>query len=204
MGFLAWLLHPDELIAAFRYTMHNAPASENIDKLQVSAGMKRCYDFLVQTSRSFAGVIQELNPQLRDVICLFYLILRGLDTIEDDMSIPLGKKKSLLQNFHKFIFEPGWTFTESGPEEKDASLLVNFDVIIDEFLKIDEKYQKVIADITYRMGHGMAEFTDKDVEMINDYDMYCHYVAGLVGYGLSDLFAVSGLEDASFRDIKDL
>jgi len=33
------------------------------------------------------------------------------------------------------------------------------------------------------------------VETIDDYDEYCHYVAGLVGLGLSRLFHNAGLED---------
>lgn len=33
------------------------------------------------------------------------------------------------------------------------------------------------------------------VETVNDYDEYCHYVAGLVGIGLSKLFHASGKED---------
>lgn len=40
----------------------------------------------------------------------------------------------------------------------------------------------------------MAEFLTKKVESIDDYNLYCWYVAGLVGEGLSRLFAVSGLE----------
>lgn len=33
------------------------------------------------------------------------------------------------------------------------------------------------------------------VETTDDYDEYCHYVAGLVGLGLSKLFHASGKED---------
>lgn len=33
------------------------------------------------------------------------------------------------------------------------------------------------------------------VETVDDYDEYCHYVAGLVGLGLSKLFHASGLEE---------
>ena len=49
--------------------------------------LKRCYELLDLTSRSFAAVIQALDPELRPAIALFYLVLRGLDTVEDDMSI---------------------------------------------------------------------------------------------------------------------
>ncbi len=44
---------------------------------------------------------------------------------------------------------------------------------------------QVIADITRRMGAGMAKYIQQDVETIADYDEYCHFVAGLVGVGLS-------------------
>ncbi|KAJ6827588.1 squalene synthase-like [Iris pallida] len=56
-------------------------------------------------------------------------------------------------------------------------------------------YQEVIEDITKRTGAGMAKFICKEVETVNDYDEYCHYVAGLVGLGLSKLFHASGMED---------
>lgn len=49
--------------------------------------MSRNYFILTKVSRSFAAVIIELNPELRNAICLFYLVLRGLDTVEDDMEI---------------------------------------------------------------------------------------------------------------------
>jgi farnesyl-diphosphate farnesyltransferase len=66
----------------------------------------------------------------------------------------------------------------------------------------DGRYQTVIQDIAKKMGAGMADFAalatpEKPVAEVNtldDYDLYCHYVAGLVGEGLSGIFAVSGKE----------
>jgi farnesyl-diphosphate farnesyltransferase len=47
----------------------------------------------------------------------------------------------------------------------------------------------------------MAEFVDKDLGQgtvdVDQYNRHCHFVAGLVGEGLSRLFAASGLEKAS-------
>ncbi|CAK9142071.1 unnamed protein product [Ilex paraguariensis] len=63
------------------------------------------------------------------------------------------------------------------------------------FLELGSSYQEAIEDITMRMGAGMAKFICKEVETIDDYDEYCHYVAGLVGLGLSKLFHASGSED---------
>jgi phytoene/squalene synthetase len=78
-----------------------------------------CYRKLPHVSRSFTAVIAEMSEELRRPVRLphpvfvyfscfsvnvvltglrlsqianFYLVLRGLDTIEDDMSIPLEDK----------------------------------------------------------------------------------------------------------------
>lgn len=67
-------------------------------------------------------------------ICLYYLVLRGLDTIEDDMTLPDEKKQPLLRNFHEYTVTPGWTFTESGPNEPDRQVLVEYNNVVDELL----------------------------------------------------------------------
>jgi len=51
----------------------------------------------------------------------------------------------------------------------------------------------------------MAKFVGTtSVKTIDDYNEYCHYVAGLVGIGLVKLFAASGLEDPSIKDQEEL
>lgn len=151
------------------------------------------------TSRSFSSVIQELNPELLVPVALFYLILRGLDTVEDDMTIPLEKKEPLLRAFDGIIEEDGWTFNENGPNEKDRELLVHFDCVITEFKKCKPAYKAIIRDITKKMGDGMADYANNaehnihGVNTIKDYELYCHYVAGLVGDGLTKLFVESKL-----------
>lgn len=52
---------------------------------------------------SFAVVIQRLPSELRDAVCIFYLVLRALDTVEDDMAIEVGIKVPLLRAFHEKI-----------------------------------------------------------------------------------------------------
>lgn len=46
-----------------------------------------CYAVLNKVSRSFALVIQQLPEVLKDCICIFYLVLRGLDSVEDDQDV---------------------------------------------------------------------------------------------------------------------
>ena len=73
-----------------------------------------------------------------------------------------------------------------------------YDKLIRAFGQLKPKYQEIIADICKRMGEGMAYFLDHGVDTIEDWELYCHYVAGLVGYGLSSLFGASGLESSKY------
>lgn len=132
-------------------------------------------------------------------VCLFYLVLRGLDTIEDDMTIALDEKDPLLRNFHNILEEDGWTYEGNHVKEKDRDLLVEFHVVITEIKKIKPAYRKIIKDIAKGMGSGMADYcnnaehNENGVDTIADYERYCHYVAGLVGEGLTRLFVESEL-----------
>jgi len=84
-------------------------------KLRVAAGqIKRqippeehwafAYSMLQKVSRSFALVIQQLGPELRNAVCIFYLVLRALDTVEDDTSIPTEVKVPILQEFYRHVY----------------------------------------------------------------------------------------------------
>jgi farnesyl-diphosphate farnesyltransferase len=160
-----------------------------------SADYNFSYEILNRVSRSFAVVIQQLPNEIKDAICLFYLILRGLDSIEDDMHLEKEIKIGLLREFYKKLEEPGWNIKGTGDTADYRMLLEHFDKVISAYQQLDSKYRKVISNICMKMGNGMADFIDKEILTKEEYDLYCHYVAGLVGQGLSSLFVHSGLED---------
>lgn len=218
MGILDYALlaitHPSEFRAIASYSVWHDPRRDITDpKEHATSGwdrevMRECWSWLDKTSRSFSMVIKELDGDLARVVCLFYLVLRGLDTIEDDMTIPNSIKLPLLNDFYKKLDEPGWNFDGNGPNEKDRGLLVRFEVVIEEFQRLDQSYQEVIRSVCQKMGRGMAQFAAlstpeqpvAEVNSIQDYDLYCHYVAGLVGEGLSGLFSASGKERLFIKD----
>ncbi|KAH0622898.1 hypothetical protein JD844_025734 [Phrynosoma platyrhinos] len=84
------------------------------------------------------------------------------------------------------------------------TLMLKMDQISLEFRNLPKVYQDVIADICHKMGLGMAEFLEKKVESKKEWDKYCHYVAGLVGIGLSQLFSACKLEDPIVGQDKEL
>jgi farnesyl-diphosphate farnesyltransferase len=80
-AFLASLGHLDELWAMIQYKATGMDKPKAAGDANLTPEMKRCYELLNMTSRSFAAVIQALDDELRPAICIFYLVLRGLDTI---------------------------------------------------------------------------------------------------------------------------
>lgn len=207
---LTSLLFPTEIISIFKikfggYIKNNLKTDLNQLSVQLN-DRDFCYATLNKVSRSFAIVIQQLPEQLKDVVCIFYLVLRGLDSVEDDMEYPDDKKIFLLQNFHKNLLIDNWSIDNVGDTKDYRILLNNFHKVINIFKKLDIKYQSIIMDITKKMGYGMTDYVGKNesIETINSYNLYCHYVAGLVGYGLSSLFYHSGLEDKDLNIHEDL
>ncbi|KAL3469424.1 isoprenoid synthase domain-containing protein [Aspergillus californicus] len=195
---LAWNIlyfsvHPSELRSIIQWKVWHNPVHERNEKEDTET-QKVCFKFLDLTSRSFSAVIKELHPELLLPVCIFYLALRGLDTIEDDTSIDLETKEPLLRNFKDFLQQDGWNFAGNRPEEKDRELLVQFHNVVTEFKNMKPAYQSIIQDITDKMGNGMADYVrkaaleDASVKTVEEYDLYCYYVAGLVGEGLTRLF----------------
>ncbi|EAY92248.1 hypothetical protein OsI_13969 [Oryza sativa Indica Group] len=127
----------------------------------------------------------------------------GSGVAEDDTSIPAAVKVPILKEFHRHIYNRDWHYSCG---TKDYKLLMDkFRLVSTAFLELGQGYQEAIEEITRLMGAGMAKFICKEfhvqflavlsVETVDDYNEYCHYVAGLVGYGLSRLFHAGGTED---------
>lgn len=56
------------------------------------------------------------------------------------MTLPNSTKLPLLRSMHLKLYEPGWNFDGSGPNEKDRQVLVEFEVVQAEFAQLDKKY----------------------------------------------------------------
>lgn len=198
-----------------------------------------CGQMLDKVSRSFAAVIRQLPVTLALPVCVFYLVLRALDTVEDDMDLSKFKaalqaarsttaaakeeiddndarafKNKCLLYFHTLLGDTGTaddgikagfydsdtifrTLADANVGEKDeATLFKKFDSIVRVYRNFSSDQRVIIADITRQMAGGMADYIDRDLsdkgtEDLRDYNQYCHYVAGLVGEGLSRLWATA-------------
>lgn len=204
---LEQISHIDEIFSAL-YLKFFADLENDNKVSEDNESIKFCNDMLGKVSRSFASVIRQLPRGLCLDILMFYLALRALDTIEDDMTAFKGRehvKIDHLNNFYRTgLVTDGWTMEGVG-EGDEKRLLEEYHHCVKVFKSLPASSQEVIADITRRMGEGMASYVEKDLGQgtvtVNDYNIYCHYVAGLVGEGLSRLFTSTGYESDTVRQV---
>jgi len=84
------LTHVDEVFAAVTL-LYIKPLTSNLGDARICAthdkeALEFCDFILGKVSRSFAAVIRQLPSQLLVEVMVFYLVLRALDTVEDDMT----------------------------------------------------------------------------------------------------------------------
>ncbi|KAJ3433137.1 squalene synthase [Anaeramoeba flamelloides] len=157
------------------------------NKLNSNAKGEWKWEMLKKTSRSFSIVIQELDKEIREVVCIFYLVLRALDTVEDDMETikDLEYKLDLLRRFHTLFSmqndhkeqeevvddqDDGWylkidpipvkglfDIQRCGTNENERKLVTEIKYLVEDFNKLSPKYQRVIIKICAEMGKGMSE-----------------------------------------------
>lgn len=201
---LELLANPKELAAVVQLKLKVQGIDKKNSQKRRGEHWEFCFGILKDVSRSFNIVIQQLGDQMRDAICIFYLVLRGLDTVEDDMALDVTIKRARLKSFWKDLEDSNFSM-QCGDKEVYRTLMAQFPHVIKAYKELDVKYRTVIKDITKRMGDGMLEFLDKgSMATIKEYELYCHYVAGLVGIGLSNLFSESGLESPEVGRRADL
>lgn len=180
------------------------PSELRLKDLSSLDDLSYCYEALKKVSRSFAVVIQQLPDELKNPVCLFYLVLRGLDTIEDDMNIENEVKKDMLLSFADRINKEEFILENVGDTQDYQDLMLHFDKVIREYQQLGPEYKEVITDITKEMAFGMNKYAHETVLSYEDWNDYCYYVAGLVGIGLSRLFLASKLETSPKLQNKDL
>lgn len=201
---LSQLYHVDEVFAALWFKF-GASMPNKVSATDES--MIFCDDMLGKVSRSFAAVIRQLPKGVCADIMIFYLVLRALDTIEDDMEAFKGReeeKLEYLKTFYEVQGQEDWCMTGVGAGDERV-LLEKYGHCSKVFNRLSTASQEVIRDICKRMGQGMASFAKIDLGQgtvkVEDYDLYCHYVAGLVGEGLSRLFTCCGYESQKVADV---
>lgn len=141
--------------------------------------MRRAWELMELTSRSFSAMVVTLDADVAQVVswlifgvfviisitssntllqvCILYLVLRALDTVEDDVSIPDEKKHPILKGFHTYSVTPGWTFNAEG---KGRQILLEYNNIVDEINLMSPEYAVILSSPHFRVSHLPSTVTD--------------------------------------------
>lgn len=177
----------------------------------IDLATKICWRELPKVSRSFALVIQNLPRGLDKDVMVGYEILRTVDTIEDS----LLERETKLETFELFrdILNGGFVdqnvlklqqFLDTGTHRELDKAVVRHMVpnVFTVLNSLGPEQRKIVARTAIEMSYGMARQDFLDIQSLEHQDEYCYYVAGLVGYMLTDLFMADGrLEEERYREI---
>ncbi|MCL7023117.1 hypothetical protein MKW94_014896 [Papaver nudicaule] len=132
--------------------------------------------------------------ELLDVMCVWWCVLRALDTVEDEPTLPSELKVPILENFHQHIYDRDLPIS-CGTKLHHKVLMDNYYHTSTALLELPKGYQTSIENSAKIMGAGMAKFILNEVETVDDYNEYCYIVNGAILVELSEHLHASNLED---------
>jgi len=158
-----------------------------------------CQDILPQVSRTFALSIRFLPGSLGRAVLSSYLLMRIADTIEDDPVASVETKTRLLDQLLECFDNaaianryPEKVASLAG-EPAHISLVRHTDLVFALFRTLPSRSQQRVRHWVTEMVRGMQKFVGLyprgiRIQTLEEYKEYCYYVAGTVGYLLTDLW----------------
>lgn len=152
-------------------------------------------------SRTFALTIPQLPVDLRHVVANAYLLCRIADTIEDDVALSAADKQAFHDQFvavvdgeasaHALSRQLGPRLAAETPAA-ERDLVANMNRVVALTQSYSPRHYAAISRCVRIMCHGMPEFQRRiqtsGVTDLAELDLYCYYVAGVVGEMLTELF----------------
>ena len=167
-----------------------------------------------EVSRTFDAALSKVSGDLSREIQVGYLMCRIPDTIEDTQYLSGRQKHDLLNEYREVLEDPNERktaeFVRNALESIDRDernlenspdywgLIKNTHAVMSSFQTFDEKVQNSMVDAVDEMSRGMADFCldyDREeldgirIEDMDEFQDYCHFVAGTVGEMLTDIFS---------------
>lgn len=157
------------------------------------------HELLRKTSRTFALSIERLPQPLRTQIGVAYLLFRVSDYLEDNYTIPGARKAELLflwdrvlagrEPVHRLIDE----LKQDNHDYEDPECVVAHECeqLMGVLTDFPPATQHAIVSRLRKTTRGMARWQLHGVRVDSEEDLddYMHYVAGVVGYLVTDLYA---------------
>jgi farnesyl-diphosphate farnesyltransferase len=158
-----------------------------------------CQDILPKVSRTFALSIRFLPGQLGRAVLCGYLIARIADTVEDDPKTSVASKTALLDQLIRCFEDasvadrfPQLTQSVTG-DPAHLELVHQTHQVFALYRTLPAQSQQTLQHWITEMIAGMKKFVNLypnglRIQTLEEYKEYCYYVAGTVGYLLTDLW----------------
>ena len=143
--------------------------------------------------------IRILPGDLGSAVCCAYLLCRIADTIEDEPTLDAPAKAALFDSLtacfgdsnHVDAFMASVASIDG--DAANARLLRNSDLVFVAFAALPERTRACVSHWVLEMIVGMRKFVltyprGVRIQSLDEYKEYCYYVAGTVGYLLTDLW----------------
>jgi farnesyl-diphosphate farnesyltransferase len=161
-----------------------------------------CREILPAVSRTFSISIRLLPGELGAAVRCAYLICRVADTIEDERTFSADEKASLFDSLTGILSDRDpttclETLLESAPRltssPADRRLIENSHLVFVAYRALPEVTRGHVRRWTSEMIVGMRKFVlayphGVRIQSLDEYKEYCYYVAGTVGYLVTDLW----------------
>ena len=153
---------------------------------------ERLATVLKKATRSYAASIALLPHDMVIPISVLYLCLRGMDTVEDDLKLPLADKIKYVQKFPSMVAQGPFVMQGVGTVDGHRNVLEKFDVVSRAYMSLTPAQQRVIVHNLNETSQGMVKYLQHPIVTMNDYNDYCYFVAGTVGIAISNMYLVTG------------
>ena len=163
-----------------------------------------CLDTLPRVSRTFAPTIRMLPKGLNVPVTVAYLLCRIADTVEDSDALSVKEKKDILTVFANIFtkndsdyFTQFNTLIKKLPNQTaDDELTHNFPIVFTVFSSFSDMTKSQIGRWVAEMSMGMHKYAQSKfrkkfafLNTMKELDEYTYFVAGTVGYLLTELFS---------------
>lgn len=170
----------------------------------LSADIAYCDEMLPKVSRTFAPTIRMLPVGLNTIVTVAYLLCRIADTIEDSAGLKIDTKKDLLNDYIDIFKKKNPAalkqFIDSihvlPQKTADDNLVYNLARVMNVYNSFPKIFRKHIGLWVIEMSIGMRKYAQAAVRRkfsflrtMKELDEYMYYVAGTVGYLLTELFS---------------
>jgi farnesyl-diphosphate farnesyltransferase len=169
------------------------------DEARVAEAERFAREILPAVSRTFALSIRVLPGALGRSVLAAYLLCRIADTLEDEPAMPAGDKALLLDDLLRCFDEPAAAdafpakLASLAGDAAHVRLASRTDLVFVLYRALPAGTQAHVRRWVGEMILGMKKFVllyphGIRIQSLDEYKEYCYYVAGTVGYLLTDLW----------------